>query len=70
LRRGRTLDGVIAHWQAQKESNILVPLDVLEQTLIDAFDTIGKRIYKGGEAPIRPSRPPEMKPESGIINGY
>ena len=43
-----------------------MPIDVLERTLIDAFDTIGKRIFKGGVPPPRPSRPPDMKPESGL----
>lgn len=52
--------------QAQKASNMLVPLDVLERTLIDAFDTIGVRLWKGGAPPPRPSRPPDMKPESGL----
>jgi hypothetical protein len=52
--------------QSQKNSDIIVPLNILEQTLIDAFDTIGKRIYKGGKPPIRPTRPPGAKPESGL----
>lgn len=43
--------------QAQKVVTIRVNIDVLEHTLIDAFDTIGYRIYdktkkKGKGAPV------------------
>lgn len=49
--------------QASKGGNIIVDIPMLERLLIDAFDTIGKRIYKDGKRPPRPERPEDGRVE-------